>query len=67
MGEKFHEPHCVASADICDFEVLSLSRDGRVQHVFEAVEPKPVLEDEAGGVLVATTEHVVIVLSGCHI
>ena len=67
MREDLHDPHRVAGADICDFEVLGFGRDGWVQHVLEAVKPKPVLKGETGGVLVAAIEHVIVVFFRRHV
>ena len=61
------DPHCVAGADVCDPQVIALSRDGRVQHVLEAVLPKPVLQDEAARGLVAAGEDVVVLLVRFHL
>ena len=66
MRESLHDPDRVTGADICDFEVFCFGGDGWVQHVLEAVEPKPVLEDEAGRVLIAAIEHVVVIFLGRH-
>ena len=42
------DPDRVAGADVCDSEALGLGWDGRVQHVFEAMELELMLDDEAG-------------------
>ena len=55
------DPHRVAGADVCDSQVLGSGWDGRVQHVLEAVYPKPVLQDQTGRVSVAAGEDVVVV------
>ena len=68
MRKDLHDPYRVASADVCNLEVLGFDRNGRVQYVLEAVKPEPVLEDEPARVLVATVDVVyVVVLLGSHV
>ena len=37
VGKDLCDPDGIAAADVCDSEVLGFGRDGRVQHVLEAV------------------------------
>ena len=67
MRKDLRDPHRVAGADVCDSQVLGLDWDGRVQHVLEAVYPKPVLQDKTGRVSVAAGEDVVVVLVRFHL
>ena len=67
VGKDLCDPDRVAGAHVCDFQVLALGRDGRVQRILEAVLPEPVLQDETGRVSVAAGEDVVVVLVRFHL
>ena len=66
VREELYELHRVARADVCNLEILLLGGNAGAEHIFEAVEPEPVLKHKASGVLVAATEHVVVVVLRCH-